>query len=198
MDIVVYIVLGIFAVLVVRFGFGLTEDKVRARLREDRIDPIRVNVLWWKGTRYQQYIEFEGETTGGRRISGHAIRSGGTIEMYYPVDFDRLEHLRERLQGEIEVAPAEELDLESRIRFETNQRLERIQGSRETFMANDLNHDGTVDADEWDLVRARVEAEVRSEFTDVSAASVVDEVAKVQEVEEQVLASPAPEPDGHW
>ena len=65
--------------------------------------------------------------------------------------------------------PAQGMDLEQRITFETNQRLERMMGDREAFMQNDLDGNGMVDSEEWDQARARVEAEVRAELAGESA-----------------------------
>lgn len=55
-------------------------------------------------------------------------------------------------------------DTQTLIDREVALRLDQIQGVRGAFLANDINGDGVVDANEWELARARIRREVEEEF----------------------------------
>ena len=196
MKIVLYVFVFGFVIALTRVIYRYSENQVGDRLREDRLEPVTVKLNMWKGTRYRHHIDFVAHSAKGQRVTGHAIKSGGKIDIFYDGDFDRLAHLRDSLSstvpGESQISIDPSQDLETRIQFETNQRLERIQGDRESFLANDLNADGVIDAQEWDIVRERIAAEVRAELSGEAASEEPGTQAEVVDEPEEVEA------DGHW
>lgn len=81
---------------------------------------------------------------------------------------------------------------EAEIRFETNQRIERLRNDREGFFEFDANGDGIVDSEEIEVLRAEIEAQVRAEL-----AGSTDEVdppgVSVERSEVEAVSDPVPE-----
>lgn len=120
-----------------------------------------------RGQRQETRLKFKGYFDGQNRlIAGVATinRYDNTMTFDYS---DGAEVMRALLVEGRDFLDAEagDLDLEQRIVFETNQRLERLIGVPEDYLKNDVNGDGGVDEEEWAAVRARVEKEVRAEMT---------------------------------
>ncbi len=182
------------------------ESAVRDELRRDNLEPESVRVKLGRGGRYTSHFSFTATAKDGKRITGHAIKDPTMITMHYDSDYQRMGHMRPERAVVSSFEPSEEMDLETRIRFVTNDRLERLHGDRAAFLANDLDGDGMVDAEEWDLARARIEAEVRAELEGVDGAgeTVLDiEPDRVPEAAPEPEPEPKPElaeaeTDGHW
>jgi hypothetical protein len=176
-------------------------------LARNHVDMLSVSYSVLRSGKYRMRLDFTGVARGsGEGVTGHAICTGwgrDNVEVKFDGEFDRLAHLRSLRSDEAyDVGHgADELDLETRILFETNQRLERLHGDREAFLANDLDGDGSVDAEEWDLVRARMESEVRAELEgaplDASAAEDAEPNSPSAPAEPEAVEEEAVE-DGHW
>jgi hypothetical protein len=149
----------------------------RLRMTNVRLD----SAMWVPGGRAKRRGDFFGRVetrlkfkgtygNDNHRVTGYATidRSNDRVTIEYANGGDILRQMQ-RDAPDLLDAEAGDLDLEQRIVFETNQRLERLIGNPEEYLKNDLNGDGGVDEAEWAAVRARVEKEVRAEMTGPNA-----------------------------
>lgn len=185
------------------------ERFLREQLHADglSLDELTTN-FWTDGQRVTRYNFRARHVASGQIMTGQFVWRGffGNHEVHFHDGGVRLRELRRAAAAGptagLAVEPDEGLDLEGRIRFEVNQRLERLQGDREAFLANDTNHDGIVDGAEWDAARARIEAEVRAEFegsgpTPATITEATPRPAAAPAAEVQPIGA-ASEGDGHW
>ena len=134
--------------------------------------------------------EFEGVDGAGLHQTGIVIVSGfgATVR----IDGAGAQRARQKLglppaapaaYDAPEPLPREEepvLDTAEQINREVVRRLDVLQSERSKFLASDVNGDGLVDADEWELTRARVRREVEAEFvaelptTELGPASAIE------------------------
>lgn len=115
--------------------------------------------------RVSRVVQFAGIDKGGVEVHGTVEFVGGTPRVNFTSSTAGVRAARAQGRlAEAETADPASLDPEQQIRQEVARRLDAMQSERAAFLANDTDGDGLVDADEWTVARARVEAEVRAEL----------------------------------
>ena len=198
-EISILVVFVLLIILVKIFGGYLWGGTVRSKLRAFNLEPVHVRFHPWRSNRRYHSFSFEAKTRDGETVTGSATkpRWSWNVALEFDGDDPGVLHLRNIAAQSATMTVEDDADLETQILFETNQRLERLQGDREQYLATaDHDGDGMVDDEEWAATRAQIEAEVRAELTGTGVPTVLDH-ADSDSADHGVVATEV-EGDGHW